>query len=104
MGGRTIHIIENQRKKLEEEKYDLTLQSNMVKHDIEQRIKNMEDSFELTKANHAKAMENIQENLESISKAKAEAYRDKQNLEQTVIEIDGALNQSQMKSLDLNNM
>ena len=124
-GGRTIHVIENQRKKLEEEKYDLTLilkdvettleeqenklqdltlQSNMVKHDIEQRIKNMEDSFELTKANHAKAMENIQENLESISKAKAEAYRDKQNLEQTVIEIDGALNQSQMKSLDLNNM
>merc|ERR1719369_693328 len=68
-GGRTIHVIENQRKKLEEEKQELTLilkdvetsleeqenklqdltfQSNMVKHDIEQRIQSMEDSFELT--------------------------------------------------------
>merc|ERR1719233_2300044 len=67
-------------------------------------IKDMEDSFELTKINHTKTLESIQQNLESISKAKAEAYRDKQNLEQTVIEIDGALNQSQMKSLDLNNI
>merc|ERR1712106_955256 len=124
-GGRTIHVIENQRKKLEEEKrelgiilkdvetsleeqenkvQELTLQSNLVKHDIEVQIKNMEDSFDLTKCNHTKAMENIQQSLEGICKSKAEAYREKQSLEQTVLEIDGALNQSQLKSIELNSL
>eukprot|EP00090_Calanus_glacialis_P015928 TRINITY_DN25043_c0_g1_i1.p1 TRINITY_DN25043_c0_g1~~TRINITY_DN25043_c0_g1_i1.p1 ORF type:complete len:1173 (-),score=369.25 TRINITY_DN25043_c0_g1_i1:199-3486(-) len=123
-GGRTIHVIENQRKKLEDEKLELgiilqdvetsleeqenkvqelTLQSNLVKHDIEVRIKSMEDSFEVTKCNHSKAMDSLQQNLENISKAKAEAYRDKQNLEQTVIEVDAAFNQSQLKSIEVQN-
>ena len=121
-GGRTIHVIENQRKKLEEEKIELgiilqdvetsleeqennlqelTLQSNLIKKDIEMRIKGMEDSFEVTKSNHTKAMESLQQNIETISKAKAEANREKQSLEQTVLEIEGAMNQSQMKSVEL---
>ena len=75
----------------------------MIKHDIEMRIKSMEDSFEVTKCNHSKAMDSLQQNLENISKAKAEAYRDKQNLEQTVIEVDAAFNQSQLKSIEVQN-
>jgi len=121
-GGRTIHVIENQRKKLEEDKIELgiiledietaleeqesklqelNLQSNLLKNDIETRIKSMEDSFEVTKSNHTKAMDSIQQNIESMSKSKAEANRDRQTLEQTVLDIEGALNQSQLKSVEL---
>jgi len=121
-GGRTIHIIENQRRKLEEEKNDLglvlqdvetsleeqemklqelTLQSNMVRHDIDLRIKNMEDSFEITKSNHAKAMENLQQSIENTGKTKAEACRERQILEKNVIEIEASLSQSQLKSVEL---
>merc|ERR1712152_90287 len=75
-GGRSIHEIEKQRKRLEAEKNELegalgdaetaleaeenkflrlSLEVNQVRADIEKRLQEKEEEFESTRRNHAKA-------------------------------------------------
>ena len=101
-GGRSIHEIEKQRKKLESEKLELegalgdaetaleaeenkflrmSLEINLVKADIEKRLQEKDEEFESTRRNHTKAMEQMQFAIEQESKSKAEAVRIKKKLE-----------------------
>merc|ERR1712038_1495668 len=100
-GGRSIHEIEKQRKRLESEKMELegalgdaetaleaeenkflrlSLEINQVRADIEKRLQEKEEEFECTRRNHAKAMEQMQYAIEQESKSKAEAMRMKKKL------------------------
>ena len=108
-GGRSIHEIEKQRKKLESEKLELegalgdaetaleaeenkflrmSLEINLVKADIEKRLQEKDEEFESTRRNHTKAMEQMQFAIEQESKSKAEAVRIKKKLELNIGELD----------------
>ena len=114
-GGRSIHEIEKQRKRLETEKQELQaaleeaeatleqeenknarlqLEIDQVKNDIEKRLQEKEEEFEITKKNHHRMTEQIQETLEDESKAKAELMRCRKKLEADVSELEGALEQA----------
>ena len=121
-GGRTVHEIEKQRKQLESEKEDLqavlhdvetaleedemrlkelTQQVEGVRKDVEDRLRGMDEAFLVTKANHSKAMERVQEEVEAQSKGKAEAMRARQMHEQTLLELETGLQTTQLKCLEL---
>ena len=121
-GGRTVHEIEKQRKQLESEKGDLQLvlhdvemaleedeirlkeltqQIEDVKKGVEDRLRGMDEAFMVTKANHNKAMERVQEEVESQSKTKAEALRARQMHEQTLLELETGLQTTQLKCVEL---
>merc|ERR1712045_1025539 len=80
-GGRSIHEIEKQRKRLESEKLELTsaleeaeatleqeenkharleLEIMQVKNEIEKRLQEKEEEFDMVKKNHQKLVEQIQ--------------------------------------------
>merc|ERR1740128_427336 len=121
-GGRSIHEIEKQRKKLESEKNDLesalgdaetaleaeenkflrlSLEINQVRADIEKRLQEKEEEFESTRRNHAKAMEQMQFAIEQESTAKAEAMRLRKKLELDIGELDSALDHANMANMEL---
>jgi myosin heavy chain 6/7 len=111
-GGRNIHEIDKIRKRLEAEKVELTaaleeaesileqeenkvlrcqLELNQVKQDIERRLKEKDEEFEMIRKTHAKAVESMQMALEVEAKSKAEALRMKKKLEADICELDIAL-------------
>ena len=117
-----MHEIEKQRKQLESEKGDLqvvlhdvemaleedeirlkelTQQIEDVKKGVEDRLRGMDEAFMVTKANHNKAMERVQEEVESQSKTKAEALRARQMHEQTLLELETGLQTTQLKCVEL---
>ena len=121
-GGRNIHKIDKQRKSLEGEKGELTMvlqeveaaleeeetklgdltkQVEEMKRDLERKVLGMEEAFVVTKANHSKTMERLRQEVESQSKAKAEAMRARQVLDQSVLELESALGRSQLKCVEL---
>merc|ERR1719225_2005997 len=121
-GGRSIHEIEKQRKKLESEKMELegalgdaetaleaeenkflrlSLEINQVRADIEKRLQDKEEEFESTRRNHTKAMEQMQFAIEQESKSKAEAVRIKKKLELDIGELDSALDHANLANAEL---
>merc|ERR1711983_76017 len=121
-GGRSIHEIEKQRKKLDQEKFELetalgdaesaleqeenkllrlNLEVNQVRADIEKRIQEKEEEFEGTRRNHTKQLEQMQYNIEAESKAKAEAMRMRKKLELDIGELDSALEHAHLANLEL---
>merc|ERR1712076_113654 len=111
-GGRSIHEIDKIRKRLETEKLELQsaleeaeatleqeenkvlrsqLELNAVRQEIERRISEKEEEFESTRKNFMKAIDNMQNALETESKGKAEALRMKKKLESDVTELDMSL-------------
>ena len=121
-GGRSIHEIEKQRKKLEGEKFELesalgdaegaleqeenkllrlNLEVNQVRADIEKRIQEKEEEFEGTKRNHAKQLEQMQYSIEAEGKAKAEAMRIRKKLELDINELESALEHAHMANMEL---
>merc|ERR1712119_256192 len=111
-GGRSIHEIDKIRKRLEAEKMELEaalseaegaleqeenkvlrcqLELTQVKKDIEQRIAQKEEEFASTKKNFGKALEGMQMALESETKGKVEALRQKKKLEGDVLDLGIAL-------------
>ena len=117
-----MHEIEKQRKQLESEKgnlqvvlhdvemaleedemrlNELTRQIEEVRKDVEDRLRGMDEAFLVTKANHVKAMEKVQEEVEAQSKGKAEAMRARQMHEQTLVELETGLQTTQMKCVEL---
>merc|ERR1712111_10232 len=111
-GGRSIHELDKQRRRLEAEKEELQaaleeaegaleaeenkvlraqLELGQVKQEIDRRIAEKEEEFENTRKNHARAMDSMQASLESEQRAKAEALRIKKKLEGDINELEIAL-------------
>merc|ERR1711970_37208 len=73
-GGRSIHDLDKQRRRLEQE--------------IDRRVAEKEEEFNNTRKNHARAMESMSASLEAELKAKGEALRVKKALEGEINELE----------------
>merc|ERR1712213_191142 len=101
-GGRSIHELDKQRRRLEVEKEELqaaleeaegaleaeenkvlraSLELGQVRQEIDRKIAEKEEEFENTRKNHARAMDSMQASLEGEQRSKAEALRIKKKLE-----------------------
>merc|ERR1712079_25653 len=101
-GGRSIHVLDKQRRRLEVEKEELQaaleeaeaaleqeenrvlraqLELGQVRQEIDRKIQEKEEEFDNTRKNHQRAMDSMQASLEAETKAKAEALRIKEELE-----------------------
>jgi myosin heavy chain 6/7 len=111
-GGRSIHELDKQRRRLEVEKEELQaaleeaegaleqeenkvlraqLELGQVRQEIDRRIQEKEEEFDNTRKNHARAMDSMQASLESEQRSKAEALRIKKKLEGDINELEIAL-------------
>merc|ERR1711881_631466 len=108
-GGRSIHDLDKQRRRLEVEKEELQaaleeaeatlemeenkvlraqLELAQVKQDIDRRVAEKEDEFNNTRKNHARAMDSIGASIETEQRAKGEALRIKKQLEGEINELE----------------
>merc|ERR1712219_47086 len=71
-----------------------------VKQEIERRIAEKEEEFEMTRKNYMKALDGMQSALEMETKGKAEALRMKKKLEADVGELDTALEHANAANAD----
>merc|ERR1740123_1231528 len=111
-GGRSIHELDKQRRRLEVEKEELQsaleeaeaaleqeenkvlrsqLELGQVRQDIDRKIQEKEEEFDNTRKNHARAMDSLAASLEAEQRAKGEALRIKKKLEGTINELEIAL-------------
>merc|ERR1711936_618821 len=111
-GGRSIHELDKQRRRMESEKEELQsaleeaegsleaeenkvlraqLELGQVRQEIDRKIVEKEEEFNNTRKNHARAMESMQASLETEQKAKAEGLRIKKKLEGDINEFEIAL-------------
>merc|ERR1719220_987147 len=111
-GGRSIHELDKQRRRLEVEKEELqgaleeaegaleqeenkvlraSLELGQVRQEIDRRIAEKEEEFENSRKNHGRAMDSMQASLESEQRAKAEVLRIKKKLEGDINELEIAL-------------
>merc|ERR1712045_247662 len=104
-GGRSIHELDKQRRRLEVEKEEpeaaleqeenkvlrAQLELGQVRQEIDRKIHEKEEEFDNTRKNHQRAMESMQASLEAESRAKAEALRIKKKLESDINELEIAL-------------
>merc|ERR1719397_24731 len=111
-GGRSIHDLDKQRRRLEVEKEELQgaleeaegaleceenkvlraqLELGQVRQQIDRKIAEKEEEFENTRKNHARAMDSLQASLETEQRGKAEALRIKKKLEGEINELEIAL-------------
>jgi myosin heavy chain 6/7 len=67
---------------------------SQVRADIEKRLQDKEEEFQVTRKNHVKVVEGLQESLEEESKARAELQRTKKKLEADVAELETAMEQA----------
>merc|ERR1719394_586805 len=79
-GGRSIHDLDKQRRRLEQEKEEnkvlrAQLELGQVKQEIDRRVAEKEEEFNNTRKNHARAMDSMQASLESEQRSKAAALR-----------------------------
>merc|ERR1711890_225245 len=89
-GGRSIHDLDTQRRRLEEENKVLRAQLELgqVKQEIDRRVAEKEEEFNNTRKNHQRAMESMSASLEAEQKAKGEALRVKKALEGEINELE----------------
>merc|ERR1719468_1174297 len=111
-GGRSIHELDKQRRRLEVEKEELQaaleeaeaaleqeenkvmraqLELCQVKQEIDRRIQEKEEEFENTRKNYQRALDSMQASLEAETRSKAEALRIKKKLETDINELEIAL-------------
>merc|ERR1711878_22637 len=111
-GGRSIHELDKQRRRLEVEKEELqaaleeaeaaleqeenkvlraTLELGQVRQEIDRRISEKVEEFENSRKNHQRAMDSLQASLDGENKAKTEALRIKKKLESDINELEIAL-------------
>merc|ERR1712036_64369 len=101
-GGRSIHDLDKQRRRLEQEKEEpegtleqeenkvlrAQLELGQVKQEIDGRVAEKEEEFNNTRKNHTRAMESMSASLEAEQKAKGEALRVKKALEGEINELE----------------
>merc|ERR1712096_29133 len=92
-GGRSIHELDKQRRRLEEENKELRAQLELgqVRQEIDRKIQEKEEEFDNTRKNHQRAMDSLGASLEAEQRAKAEALRIKKKLESDINELGIAL-------------
>merc|ERR550532_1040758 len=111
-GGRSIHELDKQRRRLEVEKDELQnaleeaeaaleqeenrvlraqLELGQVRQEIDRKIQEKEEEFDNTRKNHQRAMDSMQASLEAETRAKTEALRIKKKLESDINELEIAL-------------
>merc|ERR1712179_158026 len=111
-GGRSIHELDKQRRRLEVEKEELQaaleeaeaaleqeenkvlraqLELGQVRQEIDRKIQEKEEEFDNTRKNHQRAMESLGASLEGEQRAKGEALRIKKKLESDINELEIAL-------------
>ncbi|WP_411022948.1 hypothetical protein, partial [Salmonella sp. s51228] len=108
-GGRSLHDLQKALKRVEMEKEELQaaleeaegqleqeeakvmrsqLEVTQIKSEIERRLREKDEEFEITRKNHQKALESMQASLEAEAKGKADALRLKKKLETEVNELE----------------
>merc|ERR1712142_828236 len=108
-GGRSIHDLDKQRRRLETEKEELQaaleeaeatlemeenkvlraqLELANVRQEIDRRVAEKEEEFNNTRKNHARAMDSIGASIETEQRAKGEALRIKKQLEGEINELE----------------
>merc|ERR1711872_856999 len=108
-GGRSIHDLDKQRRRLEVEKEELQtaleeaegaleqeenkvlraqLELGQVRQEIDRRVAEKEEEFQNTRKNHERAMDSLGASLEAEQRAKAEALRIKKKLEGDINELE----------------
>merc|ERR1711953_1102846 len=104
-GGRSIHELDKQRRRLEVEKEELeaaleqeenkvlraSLELGQVRQEIDRKIAEKVEEFDNTRKNHQRAMDSLQASLEGENKAKTEALLVKKKLETDINELEIAL-------------
>merc|ERR1712241_120808 len=111
-GGRSIHELDKQRRRLEVEKEELRaaleeaeaaldqeenkvlraqLELGQVRQEIDRKIQEKVEEFDNTRKNHQRAMDSLQASLDGENRAKAEALRLKKKLESDINELEIAL-------------
>ncbi|CAL4070934.1 unnamed protein product [Meganyctiphanes norvegica] len=121
-GGRNLHEIMKNAKRLEIEKEELQaaleeaeaaleqeenkvlraqLELSQVRQEIDRRIQEKEEEFENTRKCHQRAIDSMQASLEAEAKGKAEALRMKKKLESDINELEIALDHSNKANADL---
>merc|ERR1712010_355972 len=94
-GGRSIHELDKQRRRLEVEKEELQaaleqeenkvlraqLELGQVRQEIDRKIAEKVEEFDNTRKNHQRAMDSLQASLDAENRAKTEALRIKKKLE-----------------------
>merc|ERR1719283_425554 len=108
-GGRSIHDLDKQRRRLETEKEEfqaaleeaeatLEMEENKVlraqlelanvRQEIDRRVAEKEEEFNNTRKNHARAMESLGASIETEQRAKGEGLRIKKQLEGEINELE----------------
>merc|ERR1712228_221047 len=92
-GGRSIHDLDKQRRRLETEMEEnkvlrAQLELGQVRQDIDRRVAEKEDEFNNTRKNHARAMDSLGASIETEQRAKGEALRVKKQLEGEINELE----------------
>ncbi|KAL2100734.1 hypothetical protein ACEWY4_002495 [Coilia grayii] len=121
-GGRSVHELQKARKKLEVEKDELQmaleeaeaaleveegkvvrvqLELAQVKADIDRRIHEKEEEFEITRKNHQRTVESLQASLEAEAKGRAEALRMKKKMETDLNEMEIQLDHANKNNSEL---
>ncbi|XP_042197192.1 myosin-16-like [Callorhinchus milii] len=121
-GGKSIHELQKIKKKLEIEKDELQLaleeseatlevqegkivrlqlELAQVKADVDRRIHEKEEEFEITRKNHQRAIESLQASLEVEAKGRAEALRLKKKMESDLNEMEIQLDHANKNNAEL---
>ncbi|MBN3306880.1 MYH16 protein, partial [Amia calva] len=121
-GGKSFHELQKIKKKLEIEKDELQvaleeaeasleveeskvvriqLELAQVKADIDRRIHEKEEEFEVTRKNHQRAVESLQASLEAEAKGRAEALRLKKKMETDLNEMEIQLDHANKNNSEL---
>merc|ERR1711956_43694 len=111
-GGRSIHELDKQRRRLEVEKEELQaaleeaeaaleqeenkvlraqLELGQVRQEIDRKISEKVEEFDNTRKNHQRAMDSLQASMEGENRAKTEGLRIKKKLESDINELEIAL-------------
>merc|ERR1711951_247074 len=120
-GGRSIHELDKQRRRLEVEKEELQaaleeaeaaleqeenkvmraqLDLSQVRQEIDRKIQEKEEEFENTRKNHQRAMDSMGASLEAEQRAKADALRIKKKLESDINELEIALDHANKANME----
>uniref|UniRef100_A0A8B9KPQ9 Uncharacterized protein n=1 Tax=Astyanax mexicanus TaxID=7994 RepID=A0A8B9KPQ9_ASTMX len=121
-GGKSVHELQKAKRKLEVERDELQialeeaetsleveegkvvrvqLELAQVKADIDRRIHEKEEEFEITRKNHQRAIESLQASLEAEAKGRAEALRMKKKMECDLNEMEIQLEHANKNNSDL---
>merc|ERR1711971_545074 len=101
-GGRSIHELDKQRRRLEVEKEELQaaleqeenkvlraqLELGQVRQEIDRKISEKVEEFDNTRKNHQRAMDSLQASLDGENRAKTEGLRIKKKLESDINELE----------------